>query len=302
MKRVCIDPRYTKETVVYREPSASRRFNESFLEEEEEIKEILSNTEPLHMTESEKVAFANSTHCSICEEAFEESGSNKVIDHCHVTGSYRGAACNVCNLQFRICKLIPVIFHGLRNFYSHIIGQAIGEYEMNKRGIKCIPQNMEHYISFSLGDLRFLDSFQFLSSSLECLTYNLKATGNIMDFKHFCKRCMETATWYEQKTKGPKTALYPRRVLNYRNLKLYIQLGMEIKQIHTVLEFDQMAWLKSYIDFNTQKRMEAANEFEKTFYKILNCSVFGKLMECQRKHLDIILTNSERLVGWLFWV
>lgn len=69
---------------------------------------------------------------------------------------------------------------------------------------------------------------------------------------------------------------------------------MKIKQIHTVLEFDQTPWLKSYIDFNTQKRMEAATEFEKTFYKFLNCSVFGKLMECQRKHLEISLTNSER--------
>ena len=81
-------------------------------------------------------------------------------------------------------------------------------------------------------------------------------------------------------------------VLHYRNLKLYLQLGLQIKHIHGVLEFQQEPWLKPYIDFNTRKRMEAKTEFEKTFYKILNVSVFGKLIERQRSHLDVVLTNS----------
>ena len=68
-------------------------------------------------------------------------------------------------------------------------------------------------------------------------------------------------------------------VLHYRNLKLYLQLGLQIKHIHGILEFQQEAWLKPYIDFNTRKRMEAKTEFEKNFYKILNVSVFGKLIE-----------------------
>ena len=82
-------------------------------------------------------------------------------------------------------------------------------------------------------------------------------------------------------------------------MKLYLQLGLQIKQIHDVLEFDQEAWLKPYIDFNTRKRMEAKTEFEKSFYKILNCSVFGKLMECQRKHVDVTLTNTAKKLNKL---
>lgn len=83
-------------------------------------------------------------------------------------------------------------------------------------------------------------------------------------------------------------------VVHYQNLKLYVALGMKIKAIHKVLEFDQEAWLKPYIDFNTKKRREAQTQFEKNFYKILNCSVFGKMMENQRKFKNIQLVNNEK--------
>lgn len=528
------------------------------LKEEEEIKEILSHIEPLKMTEDDEIAFANATHCFICENPFDEGDSNKVIDHCHLSGLYRGPACSPCNLGFQICNFIPVIFHGLRNFDGHIICQSIGDFETKNKHIKCIPQNMERYISFSLGDLRFLDSYQFLSSSLESLVETLKATCGLDHFRHFSTEFhdpdiaslllrknvypydyMNDEMRFQETTLPPKEAFYSeikkshisdddynhsynvyerlgisnlgeysdlylktdvllltdifenfrnislrdyrldpchfysapglswaamllmtkvelelitemddlllweracrggisqiscryatannpylndydpsqphsyimfldannlygwacqqalpignfrrlsqeeiatfdvlqvsddakkgylietslsypsylhdehncfplapikrsitdeelspyakeawrqlrgsvkraksekllctlgdkdRYVLHYRNLKLYLQLGLQIKQIHTVLEFDQKPWLKPYIDFNTTKRMEAETEFEKSFYKILNCSVFGKLMECQRKHLDVTLTNKEKKLNKL---
>ena len=65
-------------------------------------------------------------------------------------------------------------------------------------------------------------------------------------------------------------------VVHYRNLRLYLQLGMEIKQIHRVLEFHQEFWMKSYIDFNTEQRKKATS-FQKNFYRLMNCSVFGKI-------------------------
>ena len=184
-KRVCTVPHFTKETFIYRGPDASRHFIQSLIKEAEEIQEILKHIEPLQMTEDDELDFANATHCFICAKPFEKNESNKVIDHDHLSGLYRGASRRFCNLMFQIPKFIPVIFHGLRNFDSHIICQCIGEYEMEKRNITCIPQNMERYISFSLGNLRFLDSYQFFSSSLECLTENLKSNGGLKYFNHF---------------------------------------------------------------------------------------------------------------------
>ena len=55
-------------------------------------------------------------------------------------------------------------------------------------------------------------------------------------------------------------------VVHYRNLELYLSLGMKLSKIHKVLEFKQSDWMKKYIDFNTEKKMNAANDFEKVFF------------------------------------
>lgn len=58
-------------------------------------------------------------------------------------------------------------------------------------------------------------------------------------------------------------------VLHYETLKLYLKLGMKVTKIHKILEFQQSPWLKTYIDFNAQKRSQAKNDFVKDFYKLM---------------------------------
>ena len=71
----------------------------------------------LIITEEEKKLFQKSNNCWICKKSIY-NGEEKVRDHCHVTGKFRGAAHEICNLDFKVTKKVPVIFHNLRSYDS----------------------------------------------------------------------------------------------------------------------------------------------------------------------------------------
>ena len=154
---------------------------------------------PLVMTEENELDFKSTNHCHICKNQYSEEDI-RVRDHCHITGNYRGSAHQDCNLKLRLSPnniQIPVFFHNLRGYDSHFIMQQIGEIAKkyvykNKKGevcqmdINCIPNNMEKYMAFMSGkNLLFLDSFQFMSSSLDNLTKNLPDDAFIFTQQEF---------------------------------------------------------------------------------------------------------------------
>ena len=83
-------------------------------------------------------------------------------------------------------------------------------------------------------------------------------------------------------------------VLYYKNLQLYLFLGIKLRKIHRVLKFEQSDWMKKYIDFNTEKRTNAANSFEKDFFKLIINSVYGKTLENLQKRISVRLVNTEK--------
>ena len=533
---------------IYRGPNAIKIFIKKMLILKNYLTEKIKLNVSMRMTEMDKDVFGKASLCHICNKKL---GLDKVRDHNHVNGTFRGAAHTSCNLNFKTLSKIPIIFNNLSDYDSHVIIKGISE-NVKKR-LFCIPNKMDHYISFSLGNLCFLDSLQFLnapvgqligtlekdkflqtieylslryptSSSSELLESLLKwhifpkyyidhpdkfhevnfpskeAFYDVVKEEHICDNLYEDALniWNKFKIKnigyyqdlymeinllfladlfqnyrnfsleyygldpahfytasgfaweaalkmthvqlelftdldmylfveaGQRGGItivsnryaeannpyisnydsskpcsyivyldannlygwsmsqylpvkgfrwlseeeiknidvcnarddadtgyilevdldYPpelheshndfplapdylsieynmlspyvknlqtilnlqqrklfkklvpnlfnkeKYILHYRNLKLYISLGMKLKRIHRILAFEQSAWLKPYIDFNTEKRKGAKSNFESNYFKTMNNVVYGKTIENMRKRVDIKLVNN----------
>ena len=188
--------------VVYTKQSDDEDISKVFAEKLETItrkiyNEYYKKTKTMELTSQEEKDFDKAEICHICEKEFYEDDSTarmlKVRDHCHFTGEYRGAAHNSCNLQCGKPLVLPVIFHNLQGYDQHDAHLFIKQLAVIKGKLDCIPSTEEKYISFSKKikvdeyksrrngetvslnfEIRFIDSFKFLQTSLANLVSNLQ--------------------------------------------------------------------------------------------------------------------------------
>jgi hypothetical protein len=149
----------------------SAKFIEALQNDCEEAKGILSRDVGMSITKEQQECFAKATACHICKK---DLGDHRVRDHCHLTGEYRGAAHNKCNLRHNFKNFkIPCFFHNFKGYDAQLVLNGINKFSKDK--VNCIAQNSEKFITFTLNNnIVFKDSFAFLSSSLEKLANNLR--------------------------------------------------------------------------------------------------------------------------------
>ena len=220
---------------LYRGSDAAKVFCKKIQECTREIYKIINKTNKrMEITEKEQENFNSATECYICKK---ELNNDKVRDHCHLTGKYRGPAHNNCNLNLKEkINFIPIFFHNLAGFDSHLFIRELAESEGY---IECLAKYKEDFISFTKkvrvdenvvkddnGDsrynsvyfnLRFLDSFKFMASSLDSLSKNLNefliCKSNGLQHRHLKKGIypydyMDSFNRFEETENPPKEAYY----------------------------------------------------------------------------------------------
>ena len=178
-KGVCIDDKFSKPVVLYRGKNAVNKFIGETHKEYDYCKNVTKKhfNKNLVMSAEDDKRFQSINKCWICNKLFG-AADNKGRDHCHITGKYRGSAHWSCNINLKLAKNAPVMFHNLRDYDNNLIMQEIGKFGVK---ISVLPNGLEKCMAFTINkNSNFLDSMQFMNSNLDTLVKNLSK----MNFKH----------------------------------------------------------------------------------------------------------------------
>ncbi|PKK63101.1 hypothetical protein RhiirC2_784010 [Rhizophagus irregularis] len=160
---------------IYRGPNATEEFVKRMDKEIKRINKIFDNPIPANKSNKEDLRkFNNAKECHLCKKSL---GHDKVWDHCHITGKYRGAAHKDCNLKLQIKPWrtpIPVVIHNFRGYDSHLICESVSQSAFSHR-ISVIAETFERYKTMRVGQIKYIDSYQFMKCGLDTLAENIGA-------------------------------------------------------------------------------------------------------------------------------
>ena len=175
-KGICIDDNFTNYVVIYRGKDCVNKFIDAILDEYEYCKKIMKYhfNKNLIMSIEEKELFQKANKCWICDKLLELI-DEKVRDHCHITGKFRGASHFSCNANFKITERVPVIFHNLKGYDGQLIMKELSNFDVV---IDVIPYGLEKYMAIIVNrNLVFIDSMRFMKDTLDDLVKNLVEEG-----------------------------------------------------------------------------------------------------------------------------
>ena len=197
-----------------------------------------------------------------------------------------------------------IMYLDANNLYGWAMSQCLptGQFkwltkeQIKKTNLAYFLENDDEGIILEV-DLKYPKELHDLHNDYPLAPEKIKVNKNMLS--GYCKKISEKFNISSGQVHKLITSLNGKEkyILHYRNLQLYLSLGLKLKKVHRVLRFNQSPWLKKYIDFNTKKRASSKTDFEKNFFKLMNNSVFGKTMENLRKRVDVrLVTNKEKLL------
>ena len=169
----------------------------------------------------------------------------------------------------------------------------LNQKEIDKFDVNSIGENSSNGYTLEF-DLEYPDELHEFHNDFPLAPEKPEINHNMLS-----SYCQNIASKYDMKIVGfnklaPNLGNKSKYVLHYRNLQLYLSLGMKLIKVHRILKFKLSDWLKKCIYLNTDKRKNAVSSFEKDFFKLMNNSVYGKTMENLRKRIKVRLVNNAK--------
>ena len=266
-KNMAYKPKLYK-TRLYRGPDMSLKLFEYLDEDVKEIIKLVKYKPRPYLNSPELQEIKNeATKCYICQQEFIRP-TDKVIDHCHLSGRVRGICHSTCNTKLRYNKeakfIVPIIVHNLKNYDSHIIFKSLAGLNKEIDKINIIGINLEKYISFEIGHMRFIDSYQFVARPLADLIQELK--NNNSDDLHLANTFPLTTDFFGY---------------DFEKINLTTEKGVyPYEYVNNFEQFNEQLPDKSEFDKNTLGLNEPISQdkydFAQKVYKKFNCKNFGE--------------------------